>query len=97
MRIIFGLASLLIVVAIIGILTKKQLSTVTQLPSSATPSANATSNPATPANIAEKSKQIQAQVKDQMNEAMKAATEAREKALDSGNADKPVEKAGSAY
>jgi hypothetical protein len=94
MRIIFGLASLLIVVAVIGILTKKQLSAVTQLPNVAPTSASSTANPA---NIAEQSKQIQTQVKDQMNEAMKAATEAREKALDSGNADKPADKTGSAY
>jgi hypothetical protein len=91
---IFGLASLLIVVAIIGLLTKKQLSAVTQLPNAV----GVTATDATkPAKIAEQSKQMQQQVKDQMDEAMKAATQAREKALESGNTDKPAEKTGSAY
>ncbi len=94
MRIILGLASLLIVVAIIAILTKKQLSTVTQLPNSPSSTANAA---AAPSNIAEQSKQIQTQVKDQVNEAMKAATEAQQKALENSNIDKPAEKTGSAY
>jgi hypothetical protein len=94
MRMIFTLVSLLIVVAVIAILAKKQLSSVTQLPAVVSPT---TSHPATPDNIAEQSKQMQTQVKDQLNEAMKAATESREKALESGNADKPTEKAGSAY
>ncbi len=94
MRIIFSLISLLIVVAVIAILAKKQLSAVTQLPTPASSSDNAT---ATPANIAEQSKQMQTQVKDQVNEAVKAASEAREKALESGNNDKPVDKTGSAY
>lgn len=94
MRIIFGLIGLLVVVAIVGILTKKQLSAVNQLPTPTSSSASAT---ATPANIAEQSKQMQTQVKDQLNEAMKAAAEAREKTLESGNSDKPADKTGSAY
>ena len=94
MRIIFSLISLLIVVAVIAILAKKQLSAVTQLPNTAAPT---TSNSATPANIAEQSKQMQTQVKDQLNEAMKSAAAAREKAMESGNNDKPVDKTGSAY
>lgn len=94
MRMIFSLISLLLVVAVIAILTKKQLSAVTQLPASVTPT---TSNSTTSSNIAEQSKQIQTQVKDQINEALKAAAESREKALDTGNADKPAEKTGSAY
>lgn len=94
MRIIFSLISLLIVAAVIAILAKKQLSAVTQLPNTVAPT---TSNSATPANIAEQSKQMQTQVKDQLNEAMKAAAEAREKALESGNSDKPADKTGSAY
>lgn len=94
MRMIFSLIGLLVVVAIVGILTKKQLSAVKQLPTPASSSANAT---ASPAHIAEQSKQMQTQVKDQVNEAMKAAAEAREKALESGNNDKPADKTGSAY
>lgn len=94
MRMIFSLVGLLIVVAIIAILAKKQLSPVTQLTNLAPSTVNAT---ATPANIAEQSKQMQTQVKDHVNEAMKAAAEAREKALESGNNDKPVDKTGSAY
>jgi hypothetical protein len=83
MRMIFSLISLLIVVAIVGILAKKQLSSVTQLPAVTAP-----------ANIAEQSKQIQTQVKDQMNEAFKGAAEVREKALENGTTDA---KTGSAY
>jgi Tfp pilus assembly protein PilE len=98
MRMIFSLIGLLIVVAIVGILTKSQLSSVTQLPNSTASSGNAG---AAPANIAEQSKQMQAQVKDQVNEAMKAAADAQKKALDSANsdknADKASEKTGSAY
>jgi hypothetical protein len=94
MRMIFGLASLLIVVAVIAILAKKQLFAVTQLPNAAAVSATDATKPA---NIAEQSKQMQQQVKDQMDEAMKAAAQAREKALESGNTDKPADKTGSAY
>ena len=90
MRMIFSLVGLLIVVAIIGVMAKKQLSAVATLPA-------ATSSTSTPANIAEQSKQMQTQVKDQVNEAMKAATESREKALENGNNDKPADKTGSAY
>ena len=89
MRIIFSLIGLLIVVAIIGVLAKNQLSAVSQLPSPVPTAASA--------NIAEQSKQIQSQVKDQLNDAVKAAAESREKALDSGGADKSAEKTGSAY
>jgi hypothetical protein len=70
------------------------LSTVTQLPSATPVNAPATT---APANIAEQSKQMQSQVKDQVNEAMKAAADAQQKALDSANADRPAEKTGSAY
>ena len=94
MRMIFSLIGLLIVLAIVGILAKNQLSAVTQLPNPASPSANPA---ATPANIAEQSKQMQTQVKELLNEAMKATAAAREKALESGNTDKPVDKTGSAY
>lgn len=97
MRLIFSLTGLLVLLAIVGFLAKSQLSAVTQLPNSTPSSANAAATPANPVNISEQSKQIQTQVKDQLNETMKAATEAREKALESGNADKPTEKAGSAY
>jgi hypothetical protein len=97
MRMIFSLIGLLIVLAIVGFLAKSQLSAVTQLPNSAPPNASAISNSATPANIAEQSKQMQTQVKDQVNEAMKAAADVQQKALDAGNTDKPAEKTGSAY
>ena len=90
MRMIFSLVGLLIVVAIIGVVAKNQLSAVASVPA-------ATSSTVTPSNIAEQSKQMQKQVNDQINEAMKAAAEARDKALDSGNVDKPVDKTGSAY
>lgn len=90
MRMIFSLVGLLIVVAIIGFVAKNQLFAVATVPA-------ATSSTATPANIAEQSKQMQTQVKDQVNEAMKAAAEARDKALESSNNDKPVDKTGSAY
>ena len=97
MRIIFSLIGLLIVVAIVGFLAKSQLSAVTQLPNSASSGPSATSNPAAPASIAEQSKQMQSQLKDQVNDALKAAADAQQKALDSANTDKPAEKTGSAY
>jgi hypothetical protein len=71
MRMIFSLIGLLIVVAVIGTLAKKQLSTVTQLP---TINPNSATNPA---NMAEQSQQIQTQVKDQIGAAMEAAAAAR--------------------
>ena len=96
MRMIFSLVGLLVVVAIVAILAKNQLSAVNQLPNQvpASTSANVT---AAPANIAEQSKQMQAQVKDQVNDAMKAAAEAREKTLNGDNSDKQADKTGSAY
>lgn len=94
MRMIFSLVGLIIAVAIVGILTKKQMAALTTLPDVVTP---ATATPANPANIGEQSKQMQTQVKDQLNEAMKAAAEAQQKALEVGNGDKPAEKTGSAY
>ena len=74
MRMIFSLVSLLIVVAIVGILAKKQLGAVTQLPANAVP---ASSHSTTPSNIVEQSKQMQTQVKDQIGAAMDAAAAAR--------------------
>jgi phosphoribosylcarboxyaminoimidazole (NCAIR) mutase len=98
MRMIFGLIGLLIVVAIVGLLARSQLSAVTQLPNSAPVGKSANAGAA---NIAEQNRQMQAQVKDQLNEALKAATESQQKALnrdlDSANTDKPAEKTGSAY
>ena len=94
MRMIFSLIGLLIVVVIAGLLAKSQLSAVSQLPSATPVNSNATT---APTNIAEQSKQMQTQVKDQLNEAMKAAAEAQQKALEVGNGDKPTEKTGSAY
>lgn len=94
MRMIFSLIGLLIVVAIVGFLAKSQLSTVTQLPSATSVNSNDTT---APTNIAEQSKQMQTQVKVQVNEAMKAAADAQQRALDGANADKPVDKTGSAY
>ena len=94
MRIIFSLIGLLIVVAIVGFLAKSQLSAVTQLPNATSVNSSAAT---APSNIAEQSKQMQSQVKDQLNEAMKAAADAQQKALDGANADKPAEKTGSAY
>jgi hypothetical protein len=71
---IFSLISLLIVVAIVGILAKKQLGAVAQLPAVAVP---VTINSTTPANIAEQSKQMQTQVKEQIGAAMELAATAR--------------------
>lgn len=99
MRMIFSLIGLLVVLAIVGILAKNQLSSVTKLPNTAPSSANTTTTqtPTTPANIAEQSKQLQSQVKDQLTEAMKAAAEAREKALSNDNNYKPADITDSAY
>ena len=78
MRMIFSLISLLIVVAIIGVLAQKQLSAVMPLPNQVPHLTPSSSNSATtPANIAEQSKQMQAQVKDQIGAAMEAASTAR--------------------
>jgi hypothetical protein len=74
MRMIFSLIGLLIVVAIVGILAKKQLSSVTQLPAVTAPTS---STGTAPADIAEQSKQMQTQVKDQIGAAMDAAATAR--------------------
>ena len=73
MRMIFGLISLVITIALIAILAKKQLSAVTQLPATVP----ATSNSSAPANFTEKSKQMQSQVKEQLDAAMEAAAAAR--------------------
>lgn len=91
MRMIFSLIGLLIVLAIVGILAKNQLSSVTQLPVTVAPAIN---HSTTPTNMVEQNKQMQTQVKDQMNEALKATTEVREKALENGTTDA---KTGSAY
>lgn len=72
MRMIFSLVGLLIVVAIVGLIAKKQLSAVVTLPASAV-----TSTTATPANIVEQNKQMQTQVKEQLDAAMQAAAAAR--------------------
>jgi hypothetical protein len=90
MRMIFSLIGLLIVLVVVGFWAKTQLPVETKL---LNPGSNS-------ANLAE-GKQLQTQVKDRVNEAMKAATDAQQKALDSGNidknVDKPAEKTGSAY
>ena len=93
MRMIFSLVGLLIVLAIVGFLAKNQLSAVVTLPAVT----STTATPANSSNVSEQSKQMQAQVKEQVNEAMKTTAAAREKALESGNTDKPVDKTGSAY
>jgi hypothetical protein len=82
MRMIFGLLGLLMVVAIMGFLAKMQLKSVTSLPAVPAISGQSTSqpeklpdaaamNPA--ANMAEQSKLMQQQVKDQIDQAMEAA------------------------
>jgi hypothetical protein len=76
MRMIFGLMGLLIVVAIVGMLAKSQLSAVTQLPNSAPVGKSANAGAA---NIAEQNRQMQAQLKDQLNAASEAAEAARSK------------------
>lgn len=75
MRLIFGLISLIIVVAVVGILTKQQLAAVPHLPTNPT----ASNQPA--ANVAEQSQQIQQQVKDQIGQSQEAAA-ARLKDID---------------
>jgi hypothetical protein len=91
MRMIFGLLGLLMVVAIMGFLAKTQLKSVTSLPAVSAISGQATSqpeklpdaaamNPA--ANMAEQSKLMQQQVKDQIGQAMEAAAAARAQALE---------------
>lgn len=81
MRMIFGLVSLLLVVAVIGILAKKQLNSVASLPAvpqTATGSASSASPTATvPSNVREQSQQMPQQVRDQIGQAMEAAAAAR--------------------
>lgn len=80
MRMIFGLMSLLLIVAVVGILAKKQLSAVTNLPTATGTGNSATSATSAPAaNVAEQSQQMQ-QVKDQISQAMEAAAVARAQA-----------------
>jgi len=67
MRIVFGVLSLLVVAAIIGILSKKQLAAVSTLP--AVPGLPA-SAPAPSGNVSQQSQQIQQQYKQAIDGAM---------------------------
>jgi multidrug efflux pump subunit AcrB len=74
MRALFGLVSLLMVVAIVGILAKKQLSSVTSGPAAAASSAGVTLPTTTPgATPQQQSQQIQQQVKQSVEATLQQA------------------------
>jgi len=71
MRGMFGLVGLLLVVAIIGLLAKRNLSSLTGAPTSAATSAGVALPTTTPgATVKEQSQQIQQQVKQQVETAV---------------------------
>ena len=87
MRMVFGIISLLLVVAVMAILTKKQLSSTVLAPvmpqSSSVPGA---APPETqlnqPQNSIEQSQQLQQQVQQQLKQAMEAGAQSRAQAED---------------
>ncbi|WP_298213148.1 hypothetical protein [Acidovorax sp.] len=74
MRALFGLVGLVVVLAIVGLLAKKQLS-ATRAPVPALPTATGAAAPASAASgtVREQSQQVQQQVKQQMEALMQQA------------------------
>jgi glucan phosphoethanolaminetransferase (alkaline phosphatase superfamily) len=74
MRAVFGLVGLVVVLAIVGLLAKKQLS-ATRAPVPALQSVTGAAEPAStpPATVREQSQQVQQQVKQQMEGLMQQA------------------------
>ena len=68
MRIVFGVLSLLVVLAIVGVLTKKALQ-----PLQVHGASDAASVPALKGTPAQQSQQLQSQVKDEVNKLMQQA------------------------
>ena len=74
MRAVFGLVGLVVVLAVVGVLAKKQLSAVrTPVPSLQTAPAGSAAAPASAATVRDQSQQIQQQVKQQMEGLMQQA------------------------
>jgi hypothetical protein len=73
MKAIFGIAGLLVVLAIVGVLVKTQLKPSTSSVAPTAAAAGVTIKPADGATPAQASQQVQQQVKDQVNAAMQAA------------------------
>ena len=71
MRIVFGLLSLLVVMAIIGVLARKQIQSVRAL--APEPAAAGASMPALSGTPAQQSRQLQKQVQDDLNKLMQQA------------------------
>jgi hypothetical protein len=63
MRIVFGVVGLLVVLAIVGVVVKKQLQATGQAVSAAAPAASG-------ANVAEQSRQLQQQIKADVTKAL---------------------------
>ncbi len=70
MRMIFGVLSLLIVVAIIGMLARTQLKTVASVPALPSTSGTAGTQPAPTGTIREQAKSVQDQYKQDVNKAL---------------------------
>lgn len=82
MRMIFSFVGLLVVLAVVSILAKKQLTSVTTLPvvpqaTSTDTNSAAASSSNSPVNSREQSQQIQQQVQEQLKQAMDAAAQTR--------------------
>lgn len=75
MKAVFGVVSLLVVLAIVGLLASKQLKTVSTLPA-----AEPSSSPAPAGNVREQSQQIQDKVRSDINKAMEQGGARREEA-----------------
>ena len=74
MRAVFGLVGLVVVLAVVGVLAKKQLSAVrTPVPSLQTVPVGSAGAPASAATVRDQSQQIQQQVKQQMEGLMQQA------------------------
>jgi hypothetical protein len=82
MRILFSLLGLLIVVAVIGFLAKKQLHSVATLPAPAVSASSAGDSASPTGNVREQSQQLQQQVQKQIKDAMEAAAQPRAGAED---------------
>ena len=82
MRMMFSLVGLLVVLAVVAILVKKQLTGVTTLPTVPQAMSTEANSPVappanSPVNAREQSHQIQQQVQDQLKQSMDAAAQTR--------------------
>lgn len=80
MRAVFGVVSLLVVLAIIGLVATRQLKATGQAVSQALPAPVGSSAPVLSGNVREQSQQLQQKVKDDVAKAMAAGAAAAQKA-----------------